>query len=514
MSSPAVVSGSSTPLARLADGQSCPPGGRICAPVPRPFCAACQRVLYLKGLCLQGGTPVDLSEGAVGVLSSFRTACVTTSLGYVPTTGLCRPGRQRPLRRKRERLTGRPEATPPPPYTEGVPSDVMTSKLAGFGTTIFAEMSALADQTGAINLGQGFPDTDGPSEVLDAAVEAIRAGVNQYPPGPGHLELRQAIAEHQQRWYGIDLDANTEVTVTAGATEALAGALLGMLDAGDEVVVFEPMYDSYQAGIALAGAVAVPVVLTPSDDGRYRFDPEQLRLAVTDRTKLILLNTPHNPTGKVFDRSELQLVADIAIERDLIVVTDEVYEHLVFPGATHIPISTLPGMAERTLTISSGGKTFHTTGWKIGWMSGPADLVTAARTAKQFLTFVNGAPFQPAISAGLRLGDDYFTRLRDDLLATRDRLVAGLDEAGFTTYRQEATYFTTVDIRPVRADGDGMAFCRSLPETAGVVAVPNEVFYANQQHGRHLVRFACCKRFDVIDEAAERLVKAFAGGAS
>jgi len=389
----------------------------------------------------------------------------------------------------------------------------MTSKLAGFGTTIFAEMSALAAETGAINLGQGFPDTDGPHQVLDVAVDAIRSGLNQYPPATGHPDLRAAIVEHQRRWYGIELDVDTEVTVTAGATEALAGALLGMLDAGDEVVVFEPMYDSYQAGIALAGAVAVPVVLTPGESGRYEFDPDELRAAVTDRTKLILLNTPHNPTGKVFDRDELQLIADVAIDRDLVVVTDEVYEHLVFPGATHIPISTLPGMAERTLTISSGGKTFHTTGWKIGWMTGPAELVTAARTAKQFLTYVNGAPFQPAMAAGLRLGDDYFARLRDGLLAARDRLVEGLDAAGFTTYRQEATYFTTVDIRPVRPDGDGMAFCRSLPETAGVVAVPNEVFYANREHGRHLVRFACCKRFEVIDEAADRLVAAFSGGA-
>ncbi|MEL6890159.1 MAG: pyridoxal phosphate-dependent aminotransferase [Actinomycetota bacterium] len=388
----------------------------------------------------------------------------------------------------------------------------MTSKLDGFGTTIFAEMSALAIETGAINLGQGFPDTDGPAEVLDAAVEAIRSGVNQYAPGPGNPDLRAAIAEHQRRWYAIDLDPATEITVTAGATEALAGALLGMLDAGDEVVVFEPMYDSYQAGIALAGAVAAPVLLAPGDDGRYHFDPDELRAAVTDRTKLILLNTPHNPTGKVFDRAELDLVAEVANEHDLVVVTDEVYEHLVFPGHQHIPISTLPGMAERTLTISSGGKTFHTTGWKIGWMTGPAELVTAARTAKQFLTFTNGAPFQPAIAAGLRLPEAYFETLRSSLLATRDRLADALRAAGFITYVPDATYFVTADIRPVRPDGDGTAFCWSLPEDAGVVAVPNEVFYANPEHGRHLVRFACCKRPEVIDEAAERLRAAFVEG--
>jgi len=384
----------------------------------------------------------------------------------------------------------------------------MTSKLEGFGTTIFAEMSALATETGAINLGQGFPDTDGPDEVLDAAVEAIRGGVNQYSPLPGHPVLRTAIADHQQRFYGIEVDPATEIVVTAGATEALAGALLGMLDAGDEVIVFEPMYDSYQAGIALAGAVAVPVLLAPGADGRYHFDPDALSAAVSTRTKLILLNSPHNPTGKVFDRDELTTIASIAIEHDLIVVTDEVYEHLVFSGSTHVPISTLPGMWERTLTISSGGKTFHTTGWKIGWMSGPAPIATAARTAKQFLTFVNGAPFQPAMAAGLRLPDSYFDRLAAELEAARDHLADGLEQAGFLTYRPEATYFLTVDIRSVGAD-DGMEFCRELPRRCGVVAIPNEVFYANPEHGRHLVRFACCKRLDVIDDAANRLVEAF-----
>jgi N-succinyldiaminopimelate aminotransferase len=381
----------------------------------------------------------------------------------------------------------------------------LTTKLAGFGTTIFAEMSALAVATGAINLGQGFPDTDGPAEVLEAAVAAIRSGVNQYPPGPGLPVLREAVSRHQQRFYNLRHDPDSEVLITAGATEALAGALLGMLDDGDEVVVFEPMYDSYQACIALAGARAVPVLLRPQSDGRYAFDPDELRRAMSARTRLILLNTPHNPTGKVFDTTELETIAALATEFDVVVVTDEVYEHLVFPGATHVPIATLPGMAERTLTISSGGKTFNTTGWKIGWMCGPAVLVAAARTAKQFLTYVNGAPFQPAIAAGLDLGDDYFTGLAADLTTKRDHLVAALDTAGFTVFRPQATYFTTVDIRPVQPDGDGMAFCRSLPERCGVVAVPNEVFYARPEHGRHLVRFACCKRLDVLDRAAERL---------
>jgi N-succinyldiaminopimelate aminotransferase len=389
-------------------------------------------------------------------------------------------------------------------------TDPLTAKLAGFGTTIFAEMSALAAETGAINLGQGFPDTDGPAEVLDAAVEAIRSGINQYPPGPGMPELRAAVADHQRRWYGLDLDPASEIVVTAGATEALAGALLGMLDAGDEVVVFEPMYDSYQACIALAGARAVPVLLAPDADGRYVFDPDELAATVTPRTKVILVNTPHNPTGKVFSTAELQCVADLAVEHDLIVVTDEVYEHLLFDGRSHVPMATLADMADRTLTISSGGKTFHTTGWKIGWMSGPEPLVTAAKTAKQFLTYVNGAPFQPAMAVGLALPDTYFHELAATLQTARDHLVAGLRAAGFTAYEPEATYFTTVDIRPVAADGDGMAFCRSLPERCGVVAVPNEVFYARPEHGRHLVRFACCKRIEVIDEAVERLTAGFA----
>lgn len=381
----------------------------------------------------------------------------------------------------------------------------LTAKLEGFGTTIFAEMTALAVETGAINLGQGFPDTDGPDVVLAAAVEAIRGGANQYPPGPGTPELRRAVAAHQARFYGIDLDPDTEVLVTTGATEALAGALLGMLDAGDEVVTFEPMFDSYAAGIALAGARVNPVLLAPDSTGAYGFDPAELRAAITPRTKVLLLNTPHNPTGKVFDAEEMALVAGLAVEHDLIVVTDEVYEHLVFPGATHVPLATLPGMAERTLTISSGGKTFSTTGWKVGWATGPAPLVAATRAAKQFLTYVSGGPFQPAIAAGLGLDDAFFAGLGPTMAAKAERLGAGLRAAGFTVFAPQGTYFTTVDIRPLRPDGDGMAFCRELPARCGVVAVPNQVFYARPEHGRHLVRFACCKRDEILDEAAERL---------
>jgi N-succinyldiaminopimelate aminotransferase len=384
----------------------------------------------------------------------------------------------------------------------------LTAKLQGFGTTIFAEMSALATATGSVNLGQGFPDTDGPREVLDAAIAAINGGANQYPPGPGMAILREAIAAHQDRFYGLRYDPDSEVLVTAGATEALAGALLGLLDTGDEVVLFEPMYDSYQACIALSGAVAKPVTLRPP---AYSFDPDTLRDAITPKTKLMLINSPHNPTGHVLSAEESQLIADLAIEHDLIVITDEVYEHLVFDGATHIPLATLPGMRDRTVAISSGGKMFNTTGWKIGWICAPPALLAAARTAKQFLTFVNGGPFQSAIAVGLGLPDSFFTEFAADMQSKRDRLLPGLHAAGFTVYPTHGTYFVTVDIRPVQPDGDGMAFCRSLPGRCGVVAIPNEVFYANRHEGRHLVRFAFCKRPEVLDEAVERLAKLATG---
>jgi len=378
----------------------------------------------------------------------------------------------------------------------------LTAKLQGFGTTIFAEMSALAVATGSVNLGQGFPDSDGPREVLDAAIDAINGGLNQYPPGPGMPVLRQAISAHQQRFYGIQYDPDSEVLVTAGATEALAGTLLALLDTGDEVVVLEPMFDSYAPCIAMAGAVAKPVTIRPP---HYAIDPVELRRAITPKTKLILFNSPHNPTGRVFTRKEVQLVADLAIEHDLLVVTDEVYEHLVFDGLEHIALSSLPGMRERTVVISSGGKTFNTTGWKIGWVCGPAEVVAAIRTAKQFLTYVNGGPFQPAIALGLGLPDSFYDHLAADLQAKRDRLMPGLLEAGFTVFPTQSTYFVTVDIRPLQPDGDGMAFCRALPHRVGVVAIPTEVMYVNKHEGRHLVRFAFCKQLSVLDDAVERL---------
>lgn len=375
-------------------------------------------------------------------------------------------------------------------------------RLDGLGTTIFAEMSILALATGSINLGQGFPDTDGPAEVADAAVAALRAGVNQYPPGPGIPDLRLAIAEHQERFYGLRFDPGSEVVVTTGATEAIAAALLGLVDPGDEVVALEPFYDSYAACIQLAGGVRVPVTLRAPD---FRLDVDRLRSAVTDRTRLILLNTPHNPTGTVLTEAELAAVAELAVERDLVVVTDEVYEHMAFDVA-HRPLATFPGMAERTLTVSSAGKTFSFTGWKIGWACGPASLVAAVLGAKQFLTFVSGAPFQPAIAVGLRLPDTYFTGLRESLLAKRDRLVAGLRTVGLEAYVPQGTYFVTADVAALGYD-DGLTFCRELPQRAGVVAIPTQVFYDDAEAGRTLVRFAFCKRDEVLDEAVERLQK-------
>ena len=385
----------------------------------------------------------------------------------------------------------------------------LSARLQGFGTTVFAEMSALAVATGSVNLGQGFPDYPGPPEVLDVARAAIGTAADQYPPGPGIPSLREAIADHQQRFRGLAYDPDTEVLVTAGATEALSAALLALLDTGDEVVLFEPMYDSYAAGIAMAGGVARPVPLRPPADGagRWTFDLTELRAAITPRTKLLLINTPHNPTGKVFTRDELTVLAAHAVEHDLLVLTDEVYEHLVFSGTEHVSIATLPGMRERSLVVSSAGKTFNVTGWKIGWICGPGPLVSAVRTAKQFLTYVNGGPFQPAVAAGLRLPEEYFATAARDLEYRRDVLVKGLRDGGLPVISPEATYFATVDVRPVQPDGDGLAFCRALPARAGVVAVPTVVFYdpAHAHLGRHLVRFAFCKGDDVLAEAVKRL---------
>jgi N-succinyldiaminopimelate aminotransferase len=376
----------------------------------------------------------------------------------------------------------------------------LTAKLQGFGTTIFAEMSALAVRTGAVNLGQGFPDTDGPSEIADAAVAAIRAGRNQYPPGNGVPELRAAIAEHQRRFYGIDVDPDAEVLVTAGATEAIAASILALCDTGDEVVMFEPYYDSYAAVTALAGATRRGVLLRAPD---FTYDPAELEAAITPRTRVVLLNSPHNPTGHVFARGELEHIARLCVEHDLVAVTDEVYEHLVFEGE-HVPLCTLPGMADRTVTISSAGKSFSFTGWKVGWVTAAPQLVEAVTTAKQFLTYTNAAPFQPAIAQALALRDEYFAAFTADMRTKRDRLCAGLADVGFDVFPPDGTYFVSVDIRPL-GESDGLAFCRALPERAGVVAVPAVVFYDHVDEGRPIVRFAFCKRLDVLDEAVTRL---------
>ncbi len=407
-----------------------------------------------------------------------------------------------------------------PPPCKHVPMGrpPLSSRLTPFVTTIFAEMSALAVRTGAINLGQGFPDTDGPAEVAEAAVRAVREGRgNQYPPGPGIPELRRAVAEHQRRWYGLEWDPESEVLVTAGATEALAAALLALLEPGDEVVALEPYYDSYAAGIAMAGARRVPVTLRPEPAAAtgtaatgaagttpsYRLDLDELRAAVTPATRLILLNSPHNPTGTVLNRTELEAVAALARERDLLVVTDEVYEHLVFDGE-HIPIATLPGMRERTVSISSAGKSYSFTGWKVGWVTAPAPLLAAVRTAKQYLTYVSSGPFQYAVAEALALPDSYLAGLRADLLRKRDLLSDGLAEAGFRVFRPSGTYFVTADITPL-GEKDGVAFCMSLPERCGVVAVPTQVFYDDPDAGRSIVRFAFCKKDEVLREAGARL---------
>jgi N-succinyldiaminopimelate aminotransferase len=370
-------------------------------------------------------------------------------------------------------------------------------RLDSFGTTIFAEMSALAVRTGSINLGQGFPDTDGPLDLLEAARQAIADGRgNQYPPGPGIPELRTAIAEHQARHYGLVYDPDTEVLVTVGATEAIAAAILGLTEPGEQVVTFEPYYDSYAASIALAGAGRRVVTLRPDGD-RWTFDPAELRAAIDRRTRLILLNSPHNPTGTVFTAEELALIAELAIEHDLLVVTDEVYEHLIFDGA-HIPLASLPGMRERTVSISSAGKTFSVTGWKVGWVCAPPRLLAAVRAVKQFLTFVGSGPFQYAIAHGLGYGPEYYLAIAKDLRARRDLFVDGLRELGLSVQRPQATYFATVDV-----GGDAEAWCRALPERAGVVAIPSRVFY-DADIDRY-ARFAFCKQPDVLADALVRL---------
>lgn len=369
-----------------------------------------------------------------------------------------------------------------------------------FGETIFAEMSALAVKTGAINLGQGFPDTDGPQEIAELAITAIRDGHNQYPPGLGIKKLRDAISHHQMRFYGLEFDSETEVLVTAGATEAIAASLLAICEQGDEIITFEPYYDSYAASIALAGGVRRVITLNTPD---YSFSIDDLEKLITAKTKAILLNSPHNPTGKVFTHNELSQIANLCIEHDLVAICDEVYEHLVFEGQ-HIPLIQYPGMRDRTIQISSAGKTFSFTGWKIGWVCAQPALLDTVRTAKQFLTYVNGAPFQHAIAEALNLPDHYFDNFLEDMRVKRDCLSQGLEKAGLTTFTPQGTYFVTADIESLGYE-DGKQFCLDLPVQCGVVAVPNVVFYDNKDLGSTLIRFAFCKRLDVLEEAVERL---------
>lgn len=380
---------------------------------------------------------------------------------------------------------------------------MLAHRLDGIPPTIFSEMSALAVRTRSVNLGQGFPDVDGPPEVIARAVHALESGLNQYAPGPGVPALRQAVARHQQRHYGLELDPDTQVVVTTGCTEGVAAALLGLVNPGDEVVVLEPYYDSYTAMIQMAGGVRRPVTLRAPD---FRLDPDELRAAVTPRTRFVLLNTPHNPTGTVLTRAELHVVADVATEHDLVVITDEVYEHLVFDDHEHVPLATLPGMFERTLTLSSAGKSYSFTGWKVGWATGPAELVGAVLAAKQWLTFTSGSPLQPAVAHALDEASDFPAALAADLRTRRDLLCDGLAAVGLDVRVPEGTYFASTDISALGwADGD--EFCRALPERAGVVAIPLTGFY-DSDAGRHLVRWAFCKEPSLIEEGIRRLAAA------
>jgi len=382
----------------------------------------------------------------------------------------------------------------------------LVPRLLPFASTIFAEMTELAVRTGAVNLGQGFPDTDGPAGMLEVARSAIAAGHNQYPPGSGVAELRHAVSKHRAARYGVAHDPDTDVLITVGATEAITAALLGLVHPGEEVLLIEPYYDSYAAAVALAGGSRRCVPLAAEGD-RFALDLDAVAGAITPATRALVLNSPHNPTGTVLRRSELAALAALVVEQDLLVITDEVYEHLVFDAAQHVPIVTFPGMEQRTLSVSSAGKTFSVTGWKIGWVCGPANLVAAVRAAKQFLTFVGGAPFQPAVAHALSAEQDWVAAHRAALQDKQRRLAAGLRAAGFGVRRSEGTYFICADVRPL-GYSDGLQFCRELPARAGVVAVPVQAFVDNPASWRHLVRFAFCKRDEVLDEAIARLVSA------
>jgi N-succinyldiaminopimelate aminotransferase len=378
--------------------------------------------------------------------------------------------------------------------------------LRPFSVNIFAKMSALAAEVGAVNLGQGFPDEDGPPAMLEVARQAITDGVNQYPPGLGIAELREAVAAQRARRYGQQFDPQTEVLITVGASEAIAAAVLGLVEPGSEVLLLEPYFDTYAPVIAMAGAHRVSVSLVP--DGRgFALDVDAVRAAITPRTRAIIVNSPHNPTGMVLGDDDLRALAEIAVEADLLVISDEVYERLTFDGREHRPVATYPGMADRTVTISSAAKMFNCTGWKIGWACGRPELVAGVRAAKQYLSYVSGAPFQPAVAYALNNEDAWVDGLRDSLQAKRDKLAAALTGLGFEVHESSGTYFVCADPRPLGFD-DSTAFCEQLPHRAGVAAIPMTAFCdpgRTPDAWKHLVRFAFCKRDETLDEAIRRL---------
>ena len=374
-------------------------------------------------------------------------------------------------------------------------------RIGAATTTIFAEMSALAVATQSINLGQGFPDTDGPAFMLEEARAAIASGMNQYPPGRGILPLRQAIAAHSSRMYGLSYDPESEVVITTGATEALAASMLAFINPGEEVIALESYFDSYAASIEVAGGQRVGVSLFGPD---FRLDHAELAAAFTPKTKALLINSPHNPTGVVLDRADLGAIAKLAVQHDVLVICDEVYEHLTFDGAQHIPLATFPGMRERTVRVSSAGKTFWATGWKIGWALATPDLINEITAVKQYLSYSSGAPFQPAIARALNEGDEWVEKARLDLQDRRDQFAEGLRSIGLEPILPRGTYFMTTDVRPLGYD-DGMQFCRDLPTRCGVVAIPHQVLYDRVEAGKPYVRWAFCKQERVLDEAIRRL---------
>ena len=377
------------------------------------------------------------------------------------------------------------------------------ARLRPFGETIFAEMSALATRHNAINLGQGFPDADGPASMLAAARQAIADGRNQYPPGMGVPALRHAVAEHQAHRYGLRYDPDTEVLVTVGATEAIAGAVVGVVEPGGQVVLIEPYYDSYAATVARAGATRRTVPMVPDGDG-FRLDRPRLAEAIGPMTAAIIVNSPHNPTGTVLPDDDLAAIAELCVAHDVIAISDEVYEHLLFDGRENRSIATLPGMRERTLRISSAAKTFNCTGWKVGWVSGPKSLVDGVRAAKQFMSYVGSGPLQPAVALALAEELDWVDESAAALQRKRDLLSSALAGAGFGVHRSEATYFVCADPRPLGFD-DAARFCREMPARIGVAAIPVSAFADDAAPWRHLVRFAFAKHDDTLAQAADRL---------